>query len=103
MIVCPSPNNLSDDANRGSLFRLINKASAGEMLDLRRRLRMALDVAKGINYLHCLNPPIVHWDLKTPNMLVDKNWSVKVGSKFNSQIVTARSKTCSTFLFLYCR
>lgn len=40
---------------------------------------MALDVAKGINYLHCLNPPIVHWDLKTPNMLVDKNWSVKVG------------------------
>lgn len=44
MIVCPSPNNLSDDANRGSLFRLINKASAGEMLDLRRRLRMALDV-----------------------------------------------------------
>uniref|UniRef100_A0A0A9CYM2 non-specific serine/threonine protein kinase n=1 Tax=Arundo donax TaxID=35708 RepID=A0A0A9CYM2_ARUDO len=64
---------------RGSLFRLINKASTGEMLDLKRRLRMALDVAKGINYLHCLNPPIVHWDLKTPNMLVDKNWSVKVG------------------------
>ncbi|KAK1291604.1 Serine/threonine-protein kinase CTR1 [Acorus calamus] len=34
--------------------------------------------AKGINYLHCLNPPIVHWDLKSPNLLVDKNWSVKV-------------------------
>ncbi|XP_062226692.1 serine/threonine-protein kinase CTR1-like isoform X2 [Phragmites australis] len=63
---------------RGSLFRLINKASTGEMLDLKRRLRMALDVAKGINYLHCLNPPIVHWDLKTPNMLVDRNWSVKI-------------------------
>ncbi|XP_020103139.1 serine/threonine-protein kinase CTR1-like isoform X1 [Ananas comosus] len=63
---------------RGSLYRLINKAAAAEMLDLRRRLRMALDVAKGINYLHCLNPPIVHWDLKSPNLLVDKNWSVKV-------------------------
>lgn len=63
---------------RGSLYRLINKASSGELLDKRRRLRMALDVAKGINYLHCLNPPIVHWDLKSPNLLVDKNWSVKV-------------------------
>uniref|UniRef100_A0A0E0H5U2 non-specific serine/threonine protein kinase n=1 Tax=Oryza nivara TaxID=4536 RepID=A0A0E0H5U2_ORYNI len=84
---CPHLSIVTEYLPRGSLFRLINKASAGEMLDLRRRLRMALDVAKGINYLHCLNPPIVHWDLKTPNMLVDKNWSVKVGSKFNSQIV----------------
>ncbi|KAL5213895.1 hypothetical protein ABZP36_003047 [Zizania latifolia] len=76
---CPHLSIVTEYLPRGSLFRLINKASAGEILDLRRRLRMALDVAKGINYLHCLNPPIVHWDLKTPNMLVDKNWSVKVG------------------------
>ncbi|KAK6116088.1 hypothetical protein DH2020_008357 [Rehmannia glutinosa] len=64
--------------SRGSLFRLIHRPAAGEMLDQRRRLRMALDVAKGINYLHRLTPPIVHWDLKSPNLLVDKNWTVKV-------------------------
>lgn len=63
---------------RGSLYRLIHRPAAGEVLDQRRRLRMALDVAKGINYLHCLDPPIVHWDLKSPNLLVDKNWTVKV-------------------------
>ncbi|KAM7259432.1 hypothetical protein ACFE04_015173 [Oxalis oulophora] len=63
---------------RGSLYRLIHRPAAGEILDQRRRLRMALDVAKGVNYLHCLNPPIVHWDLKSPNLLVDKNWTVKV-------------------------
>ncbi|KAI3867547.1 hypothetical protein MKX03_010066 [Papaver bracteatum] len=63
---------------RGSLFRLIHRASGGELWDKRRRLRIALDVAKGINYLHCLSPPIVHWDLKSPNLLVDKNWTVKV-------------------------
>ncbi|ESQ54876.1 hypothetical protein EUTSA_v10024333mg [Eutrema salsugineum] len=63
---------------RGSLFRLIHRPASGELLDQRRRLRMALDVAKGLNYLHCLNPPVVHWDLKSPNLLVDKNWTVKV-------------------------
>ncbi|XP_065880355.1 serine/threonine-protein kinase CTR1 isoform X1 [Euphorbia lathyris] len=63
---------------RGSLYRLIHRPTAGEIMDHRRRLRMALDVAKGVNYLHCLKPPIVHWDLKSPNLLVDKNWTVKV-------------------------
>lgn len=63
---------------RGSLYRLLHRPASGEVLDQRRRLRMALDVAKGVNYLHCLNPPVVHWDLKSPNLLVDKNWTVKV-------------------------
>ncbi|XP_044510478.1 serine/threonine-protein kinase CTR1-like [Mangifera indica] len=63
---------------RGSLYRLMHRPAGGEMLDQRRRLRMALDVAKGLNYLHNLNPPILHWDLKSPNLLVDKNWTVKV-------------------------
>ncbi|XP_045828247.1 serine/threonine-protein kinase CTR1-like [Trifolium pratense] len=63
---------------RGSLFRLIHRPATSEIKDPRRRLRMAIDVAKGINYLHCLKPPIVHWDLKSPNLLVDKNWNVKV-------------------------
>ncbi|XAR48487.1 Non-specific serine/threonine protein kinase [Bertholletia excelsa] len=63
---------------RGSLYRLIHRPDSGEVIDQRRRLRMALDVAKGVNYLHCLNPPVLHWDLKSPNLLVDKNWTVKV-------------------------
>ncbi|KAK8681982.1 hypothetical protein V6N13_054379 [Hibiscus sabdariffa] len=35
--------------------------------------------ARGMNYLHHYNPPIVHRDLKSSNLLVDKNWTVKVG------------------------
>ncbi|CAI0466968.1 unnamed protein product [Linum tenue] len=35
--------------------------------------------ARGMNYLHHFNPPIVHRDLKSSNLLVDKNWTVKVG------------------------
>ncbi|KAL2902417.1 putative serine/threonine-protein kinase SIS8 [Bienertia sinuspersici] len=60
---------------RGSLFKILHKSN--QMLDLRRRLRMALDVARGMNYLHRRNPPIVHRDLKSSNLLVDKNWNVK--------------------------
>lgn len=31
-----------------------------------------------MNYLHASHPTIVHRDLKSPNLLVDKNWVVKV-------------------------
>lgn len=34
-----------------------------------------------MNYLHKRNPPIVHRDLKSPNLLVDKNYTVKVKTK----------------------
>lgn len=75
------PPNLSivtEYLSRGSLYRLLHKPGAKEMLDERRRLSMAYDVAKGMNYLHRRNPPIVHRDLKSPNLLVDKKYTVKV-------------------------
>ncbi|KAG6497284.1 hypothetical protein ZIOFF_045182 [Zingiber officinale] len=61
---------------RGSLYRLLHRPNS--QLDEKRRLKMALDVAKGMNYLHSSHPTIVHRDLKSPNLLVDKNWVVKV-------------------------
>ncbi|XP_075516801.1 putative serine/threonine-protein kinase SIS8 [Primulina tabacum] len=73
------PPNLSivtEFLPRGSLYRLIHRPN--NQLDERRRLRMALDAARGLNYLHTCTPLIVHRDLKSPNLLVDKNWVVKV-------------------------
>ncbi|XP_076956617.1 uncharacterized protein LOC143631878 isoform X2 [Bidens hawaiensis] len=62
---------------RGSLFRILQRNA--DRLDRKRRLQMAIDIARGMNYLHHCNPPIVHRDLKSSNLLVDKNWTVKVG------------------------
>ena len=56
-------------------------AKAGEMAWV-RRLNMVLDAAKGMLYLHAHSPPIIHRDLKSPNLLVDGHWRVKV-SDFN--------------------
>ncbi|CAI9093676.1 OLC1v1029234C2 [Oldenlandia corymbosa var. corymbosa] len=72
----PNLSILTEFLPRGSLFKLLHRSNV--QIDERRRLRMALDVAKGMNYLHTSHPVIVHRDLKTPNLLVDKNWVVKV-------------------------
>ncbi|MCD7450460.1 hypothetical protein HAX54_006530 [Datura stramonium] len=79
---------------RGSLFKTLH--GNNQILDFRRRLRMALDVARGMNYLHRRHPPIVHRDLKSSNLLVDKSWTVKVGdfglSRFkNATLLTTKS------------
>ncbi|KAK3011260.1 hypothetical protein RJ639_010611 [Escallonia herrerae] len=60
----------------GSLYRIIHRPNC--QIDEKRRIKMALDVARGMNCLHTSLPTIVHRDLKSPNLLVDKNWNVKV-------------------------
>ncbi|GMH17078.1 hypothetical protein Nepgr_018919 [Nepenthes gracilis] len=72
----PNLSIVTEFLPRGSLYRLIHRPN--NQLDERRRLRMALDVARGMNYLHSCSPVIVHRDLKSPNLLVDRNWVVKV-------------------------
>lgn len=34
------------------------------------RWRIALDIAKGLSHLHSFQPPIVHRDLRSPNIFV---------------------------------
>ncbi|KAF3454366.1 hypothetical protein FNV43_RR04813 [Rhamnella rubrinervis] len=73
----PNLSIITEFLPRGSLYRIIHRPH--HQIDEKRRIKMALDVARGMNCLHSSTPTIVHRDLKSPNLLVDKNWNVKVG------------------------
>ncbi len=61
--------------SRGTLFDVLNSV---EELDWPRVLKLSQDIAKALNTLHSWVPPIVHRDMKSLNLLVDSNWTIKV-------------------------
>ncbi|MBA0595158.1 hypothetical protein Gorai_012035 [Gossypium raimondii] len=62
----------------GSLSDSLSGKS-GIRLDWPRRLKIALGAAKGVAYLHELaNPPIIHRDIKSTNILLDERLNAKV-------------------------
>lgn len=64
---------------QGSLYDVIQNKALQSSLGYKRRLGFAMDGVKGMEYLHRQNPPIIHRDLKSLNLMVDENWNVKVG------------------------
>lgn len=55
----------------------IIKLYPGQLSD-KIKIKMALQIAKAMNYLHSLTPQILHRDLKTANCLCDENLTIKV-------------------------
>eukprot|EP00735_Rhodelphis_limneticus_P013193 TRINITY_DN6751_c0_g1::TRINITY_DN6751_c0_g1_i1::g.3057::m.3057 TRINITY_DN6751_c0_g1::TRINITY_DN6751_c0_g1_i1::g.3057 ORF type:complete len:380 (-),score=98.22,sp/Q9C9U5/SIS8_ARATH/41.18/2e-70,Pkinase_Tyr/PF07714.12/8.2e-66,Pkinase/PF00069.20/2.5e-60,APH/PF01636.18/3.4e+03,APH/PF01636.18/0.0021 TRINITY_DN6751_c0_g1_i1:100-1155(-) len=62
----------------GSLWRILRKRESLAPLALKRVLAFSLDIARGVNFLHSASPPIIHRDLKSPNVLVDSNHRLKI-------------------------
>ena len=61
---------------RGSLSDVL--ADERVPLPMARRLRCMLEAARGILFLHASQPPIVHRDIKSANLLVTSDFRVKV-------------------------
>ncbi|KAE8654548.1 Aldolase-type TIM barrel family protein [Hibiscus syriacus] len=55
------------------------RTSHGSSLTWHRRMGIALDTARGLEYLHehC-NPPVIHRDLKSSNILLDLDFNAKL-------------------------
>ncbi|PRW59026.1 Serine threonine- kinase CTR1 [Chlorella sorokiniana] len=66
----------------GSLGDLLKRASSNpsvaKQLTWHRRLNIALGIAKGMHYLHSRQPPVIHRDLKSMNVLVNHEWRAKL-------------------------
>ncbi|KAL1097821.1 hypothetical protein V6Z11_D05G061800 [Gossypium hirsutum] len=75
--------------HNGSLETQLHGPSRGSQLSWHRRLKIALDIARGLQYLNelCI-PPIIHRNLKPSTILLDSNFNAKI-SDFGMAAVVA--------------
>jgi serine/threonine protein kinase len=82
MVVAPTAL-VMEYCSQGTLDTVLAR---GGHIEYNDRVRMAMDVARGMNYLHTRTPAILHRDLKSPNVLVHKSGEAKVAD-FNTSAV----------------
>ncbi len=62
-----------------------------EKISWRLRYRVSLDIAKGLKYLHNIMPPVVHRDLRSPNVFVRSLDDSLQRTKFHLERVISRN------------
>lgn len=93
---------VTEYCHNGNLFDLLhdtvdeNEEHYAVQIPWQRRVRIALDVARGMNFLHTSTPIIIHRDLKSLNILVDEKWTAKV-----SDFGLSRFKVLDVLLFSF--
>ncbi|KAI3512959.1 hypothetical protein L1887_20282 [Cichorium endivia] len=63
----------------GSLHDHLHDFYSSNVMSWPDRIKLALDAARGVEYLHeYADPPIIHRDIKSSNILLDGDWTGKV-------------------------
>ncbi|KAK7945817.1 hypothetical protein WMY93_001545 [Mugilogobius chulae] len=79
--VCNEPEFfciVTEFMSNGSLDLLLHEKDMYPELAWPLRLRILYEIALGVNYLHNMNTPLLHQDLKTQNILLDGEYHVKI-------------------------
>uniref|UniRef100_A0A0E0B1Y3 Protein kinase domain-containing protein n=1 Tax=Oryza glumipatula TaxID=40148 RepID=A0A0E0B1Y3_9ORYZ len=79
----------------GTLFdHLRDKTGVGESLNWASRVRILLEAAQGLDYLHTgCNKPIIHRDVKTSNILLGQNLQAKIADFGLSKVYVSDTQT----------
>ncbi|KAK7301134.1 hypothetical protein RJT34_11995 [Clitoria ternatea] len=64
--------------SNGSLFEILHSAG-NRPPGWNRRVRFAVQVAKAVQFLHSSEPPVIHRDIKSSNVLIDEKWNARLG------------------------
>ena len=90
VVMSPRPAIVQEFCVRGSLYAVLQRhaKSGAPELTWRLRLQMALGAAAGMLYLHESTPTVLHRDLKSANLMVDRYYRVKVGDFNLSRVHT---------------
>lgn len=75
-VLSDSPLLVMECMGNGSLRDLLNNQTFP--LDPELSLPLLRDILQGMRFLHAADPPIVHGDLKSANVLVDENYRAKI-------------------------
>ncbi|KAL8482543.1 hypothetical protein ACS0TY_028013 [Phlomoides rotata] len=79
---CEDSNELAlvyEYMENGTLFDHLHKLESSPLMSWAKRIEVALDAARGIEYLHkYANPRVIHRDIKSSNILLDAKWTAKV-------------------------
>ncbi|XP_023581863.1 receptor-interacting serine/threonine-protein kinase 2 [Trichechus manatus latirostris] len=79
--ICNEPEFLgivTEYMPNGSLNQLLHRKTEYPDVAWPLRFRILHEIALGVNYLHNMNPPLLHHDLKTQNILLDNEFHVKI-------------------------
>jgi small GTP-binding protein len=64
------PTIVLDLVRGGDLYKFLHTPTLASTLDWPLIIKMAYEIALGMRYLHSATPPILHGDLKSPNILL---------------------------------
>ncbi|XP_022141222.1 receptor-like serine/threonine-protein kinase At4g25390 [Momordica charantia] len=65
--------------HNGNLQDALLHRKCPELMEWKKRFSVAVDIAKGLEHLHGLDPPVIHGDIKPSNVLLDHCFSAKIG------------------------